>query len=192
MHEGKQRQVIIFTHDVVFLADLLEQLEREAVPSTVHHLTSSERKAGMVQAGLPWHQQSYAGRLDMLDQQLRRFAAEAPGMDEQKREDWVRGFYGRLRQVTERAVQDLVLNGVINRYSDYVRLPNVTKVAGLTEEDCAPFLTVYQRCGDVIDGHDKASARAFAAPDADEARADLETLVNGIEALKLKRRGARA
>lgn len=191
VHEGKQRQVIIFTHDVVFLADLLEQLEREAVPSTVHHLTSSERKAGMVQAGLPWHQQSYAGRLDMLDQHLRRFAAEAPGMDEQKREDWVRGFYGRLRQVTERAVQDLVLNGVINRYSDYVRLPNVTKVAGLTEEDCAPFLAVYQRCGDVIDGHDKASARAFAAPDADEARTDLETLVNGIEALKLKRRGAR-
>lgn len=190
VNEGKQRQVIIFTHDVVFLADLLDQLERQAVPATIHHLTSSDQTAGLVQEGLPWHQQSYAGRLDMLDQQLRKFAAEAPRMLEQQREDWVRSFYGRLRQVTERAVQDVVLNGVINRYSDYVRLPNVSKVVGLTEDDCAPFLRVYQRCGDVIDGHDKARERAFAAPDADEARADLVELIKGIESLKLKRRGA--
>lgn len=189
--EGKQRQVIIFTHDVVFLADMLEQLQQQAVPSTVYHLTSSERVAGLVQDGLPWHQQSYAERLDALDQQLRRFSSEEPDMLEQQREDWIRGFYGRLRQVTERAVQDVVLSGVINRYNDYVRLPNITELVGLTDTDCAPFVNVYKRCGDIIDGHDKAGSRAFVAPSADEARADLTTLLNGIKALKRKRSSRR-
>jgi len=190
--EANTRQVIVFTHDSVFLAELLEAIQETKLPSLFQHLTYTPADAGIVNEGLPWHHTGYRSRLDALEKLAREFARGEERMDNVQAERASREIYGKLRQVIERVVEDVVLGGVLRRYNDYVRVPNIQDVVGLTAEDCNPLIRLYQIAGDILDGHDKASARQFAAPTAAETQRHIDALGAAIAAIKDRRRAMKA
>jgi energy-coupling factor transporter ATP-binding protein EcfA2 len=192
VEEAKTRQVIVFTHDSVFLAELLDAIQNTKLPSLVQHLTYTPADAGIVNEGLPWHHASYKSRLDALEKLAREFARGEERMDNVQAERASREIYGKLRQVIERVVEDVVLCGVLKRYNDYVRVPKIKDVVGLTAEDCNPLIGLYQTAGDILDGHDKASARQFAAPTAAETQRHITALGAAITALQDRRKAAKA
>ena len=190
--EAKTRQVIVFTHDSVFLAELSNALQELGVASLFQHLTYSQLNAGVVNAGLPWHHEGYRGRLDALSKLARAFARGERAMDNVEAERVSRDIYGKLRQVIERVVEDVVLCSVLKRYDDYVRVPKIREVVGLTVEECNPLIELYVAASDILDAHDKASARQFAAPTAADVLRDIGALEAAITAIQDRRKPVKA
>lgn len=192
IEEAKNRQVVVFTHDTVFLAELMTEVESTGVAHAYRHLTYSRNAAGQVNDGLPWRHLKTDDRIDKLEKLVRALAKDEPGLDNVAAESRSRDVYGKLREVIERAVEEVVFCGVLLRYNDYVRVPNINKTVGLTSNECRPIVALYDRVSDVINGHDKAGARGFAPPTAADAAADVATLRQALNAIRDRRKPAKA
>ena len=188
IEESKVRQVVVFTHDTIFLAELIAVAEEEKVAPLFHHLTYSQKAAGTVNEGLPWRHLGTKDRIDKLERLARDFAKEEPTLDNERCAERSRLIYNQLREIVERAVEEVVFGGVLQRYNDYVRVPNIVNTVGLTVAECDPIVAVYDKAKDIIRGHDKSSAGAFVAPDAAEASVDVDKLKKALEAIRARRK----
>lgn len=174
--EAKRRQVLIFTHDAVFLADLLRIAKEDDAPLLTQHLSYSQRAAGIVNEGLPWIHLPYKDRLDKLEKAINAARRDWDDLETEDAELRIRTIYSRMREICERIVQDVAFEGVVERFNNYIRVPNLLKVAGLELAPCTSLVDTWQKASDVTLGHDKASAGQAQLPDPDEAMADLNAL----------------
>ena len=173
IEEAKIRQVVVFTHDTVFLAELISMAEDQGIPRLFQHLTFSQRASGRVNEGLPWRHLGTKDRIDKLEGLARSLAKDEADLDSEVAGERSRHIYNLIREVTERGVEEVVFAGVLQRYNDYIRVPNIANTAGLTVAECKPIVEVYDKAKDIIMGHDKASAGGFTAPKAAEVAADI-------------------
>ncbi|MGR4872222.1 hypothetical protein ACIPRI_25510 [Variovorax sp. LARHSF232] len=192
VEEAKVRQTVVFTHDTVFLAELIAIAKAQEVPSLFQHLTYSQRAAGKVNEGLPWRHLGTRDRLDKLEGLARAFAKDEVNLDNEQCGERSRHIYNQLREVVERGVEEVVFAGVLQRYNDYVRVPNISNTTGLTPQECAPIVEVYDKAKDIIAGHDKSSAGGFVPPKAAEVAADIEKLKQALETIRARRSPARS
>ncbi|MBK7617592.1 MAG: AAA family ATPase [Burkholderiales bacterium] len=188
VEEAKTRQVVVFTHDSVFLAELSEAVEELEVDHLYQHLSYTPTSAGFVNEGLPWHHEGYKSRLDALGKLAREFARNEATMDNAQSEEASRNFYARLREVIERVVEDVVFCGVLKRYNDYVRVGNIGNAVGLTDAECKPIVDLYNYASDMLKGHDKASARQYSAPSAADTARDLAALEGAVKTILDRRK----
>jgi len=190
VREAAHRQVIVFTHDTVFLGQLREQIERQKVASLVHHLEWENDIPGYVNEGLPWEHQGYNERLHTLKQNQKRIEKDwqvYPNVEQRKK---MRQQYDDMRATIERAIQDIVFNDVINRYRDYIQVGKLDKVAGLAENQCNEIKRLYNRCGDVIDAHDPPSAKSAPVPTPTELGNDINAFEAVIQTIKDARKAS--
>lgn len=182
--ESKQRQVLIFTHDVVFLQQLQDQCEKLNIPPLLCRLEANGGFYGNVAEGLPWAHKSYGERIDLLEKEHKRFEKlpwPADPSEELARK--MLGQYNFLRATIERVVQDFVLNGTVKRFRDYIEVKNLGMVVGLEMPEVDEINRLYQRCHDLVDAHDPSSAKNEPPPTADELKqdiSDLRTLIQRI------------
>lgn len=193
VEEAANRQVIVFTHDTIFLAELMVALEQApAVANLFWHLTYSQAQAGYVNEGLPWQHRKTPDRIDAMEKWSRQFEADERTQTNDKLDETVRQIYGKLREVIERGVEEVVFAGVLNRYNDYVRVPNITDTVGLTAGECEPLQRLYKKAGDVLQGHDKSGARGLPRPSAANVKADIAELRAALQAIRDRRKAAKA
>lgn len=189
--ESKQRQVLIFTHDVVFLQQLRDQCDKLNVPPFFCSLEAKAGFYGNVSEGLPWAHKSYGERIDFLEKAQKRFEKmpwPAEPSEELARE--MIGQYNHLRATIERVVQDFVLNGTVQRFRDYIEVKNLGKVVGLEKAEVDEIFRLYQRCHDLVDAHDPSSAKDEPPPTANELNQDIVDLRNLIQSITNRRKGA--
>lgn len=183
--ECLRRQVIIFTHDPVFVCQLQRYNNNFNVPSQIQTLERKNESTGMVSDGLPWAHKSYKSRLDELEKIQKKFEKLPwPAYPDETLAAQMREAYDKFRATIERAVQDLFLNGTIQRFDDYIRVKNLDKVCALTEADYLNLSAIYNKCGDVMTGHDHSSVPNFAVPTARELKDDLTKFDNIIKDFK--------
>jgi energy-coupling factor transporter ATP-binding protein EcfA2 len=191
--EAKSRQVVVFTHDTVFLAELLLLLKSaDAPPHICRFLTFSQQSTGRIHDGLPWHHLPTKDRLDKLEKLASAFAKDEPTLDNDQAEIRARDIYNCLRGVVEKGVEEVVFCGTLERYNDYVRVASIKQTVGLKLDECEPLVDLHSRASDIIAGHDKSGARAFAAPNAKEAREDVEKLKKALEAIRDRRKASKS
>jgi len=89
-------------------------------------------------------------------------------------------------------VQDLVLNGVVERYRDWIRVGKLDAVVGFDAGEQDELVRVHQRCSDVVDGHDPTSARNAPVPDAKNPDSNLQSLKALIAAIRARRAKGKA
>ena len=80
---AEARQVIVFTHDVAFVADLKREANGNGVPVTERSVMRSradERKPGLCSSTHPWKAKDVAARLNELRQDLARIKKRVPRM----------------------------------------------------------------------------------------------------------------
>jgi len=187
VEESRKRQVIILTHDTVFLGELREAINKENVPHVVHHLEWGDGRPGCVSEGLPWEHKSYKDRLDKLEQAQKALKKNWPPYpNEEERGDICRQ-YARLRATIERVIQDVVLNGVVKRYEDWIRVGNLGAVVGFTEDEFKEIGRLHKTCCDVVDAHDPSSAKNAAVPSPTQLGKDIADLRAVAETIKARR-----
>jgi energy-coupling factor transporter ATP-binding protein EcfA2 len=193
VREAKNRQVIIFTHDVVFLEQLRAECKRFGNEPTISSLDREGASAGLVKPGLPWVHKSFGERLDALEKAQKGFE-KLPWPDEPSEElaGQITRQYSFMRATIERVVQDLFLNGTVQRFRDYIEVKRLAEVVGIQQAEVDELFRLNQRCHDVVEAHDPASAKDEPPPTPDEFKQDIADLRVLIDSVNARRKAAKS
>ena len=189
VQEASTRQVIVFTHDVVFLEQLRTECRSAKIEPVITSLERSDMSAGIVMSGLPWAHKNIDERIDALEKAQKRFE-KLPWPNEPSEEQarQITQQYSFLRATIERVVQDQLLNGTVQRFRDYIEVKRLTEVVGLQQSEVDELFRLYQRCHDVVEAHDPASAKDEPPPTPDELKQDIDDLRALSDAVKYRRK----
>lgn len=190
VEEAEKRQVIVLTHDTSFLGELRDAIDQKCVNQLMHHLEWANGHPGYVVAGLPWEHQSYKERIDNLEKEQKAIAEIWPSYPNDSDRAKMRQQYNNFRATIERVIQDVIFNGVVQRYRDWIQVGKLSDVAGLTMEECGEIERLHKTCCDVVDAHDPSSAKNAQVPSAQQFKGDLENLKSVIESIKRRRKQA--
>lgn len=166
--EAAVRQIVVFTHDLVFLNDLQTLARQRSVQIKEISLTQTAAGAGVVHDGLPWAGQKIPERLDNLEKDARAARLLYEAHDDEGYAAAVANFYNRLRSTWERALEDRAFCNVVNRHRDYIDAKNLKRVTVLTEADTAAWAAGFKICCDITDAHDPSRGRNASPPPPDD------------------------
>ena len=188
VQEAKTRQVIVFTHDVVFLLLLKQFAEEQGVVQLDQHVRQFSKGAGVCAEELPWVAMPVKKKIGYLKNEwqavdkLFRDGHQAPYEKEAKY------LYGFLREAWERALEEVLLGGIVERYRPSIQTQHIGTIADITVEDCRMLDAAMSKCSKWLPGHDQAAAARAPVPEPTELMADLEALENWVDAIRRRRR----
>jgi hypothetical protein len=185
--EAATRQAIVFTHEIEFLMELVQAAEEADVPLKVQTVISWAAKAGMPERDLPWIAMNVGKRVGFLKTRHQEAKARhAKGKTEY--ESFAKETYGFLREAWERGVEELVLNGVVRRYSKEVKTKQLKRVAqDLRPADYEVVDAAMTRCSEFFRGHDQPATAGTRVPSVDDLEADIGKLESWVAEMNKRR-----
>lgn len=176
VHEAKGRQVVVFTHDIVMLLAIERECGEQGTKLLIHSVRRSAAGPGECPhpPSRPWHACSTKDRMGILKQASARFkklSQESPA----EYEIVIADAYGKLRETWERAIEEVLLNDAINRFSPAVQTQRLKAVL-IESADYAIIEREMGKCSSLMTGHDSAPALHKPAPEPHEFEADIATL----------------
>jgi len=184
VEEAEHRQIIVFTHDLVFVNDLHDMAHEKKRAIRLFTVSRGPAGAGVVTEGLPWKAQSVEDRIDKLEKATREAKKLYENNDEEAYRNEAASIYDGLRASWERALEDVALFRVVQRHRDYIDTKHLKKVTVLSEADCDGFHAGFKKCCDVVDAHDPSSGRNAEAPPPAEVMQDIQALKDWVTALR--------
>lgn len=187
VQESKTRQVIVFTHDVVFLLSLRQYAEELGVEPLDQHVRHQSKGAGVCAEELPWVALPVKKKIGYLNNCWQ--AADKLSRDghQDAYEKEAKYLYGLLREAWERALEEVLLGGVVERYRPGVQTQQISHIADITADDCRAVETAMTKCSTWLPGHDKAPAARSPVPAPAELKADIEALAAWVTAIRKRR-----
>ena len=187
MEEAKTRQVIVFTHDVVFLLRLKELAEEEEVEQSDQHVRNLPGGAGVCVEELPWVALKVRNRVS----HLRKLHQDAEKLHRQGHQDAYETeaveIYGFLREAWERALEEVLLSGVVERFRGSVQTRQVASLADITDDDCRAVMSAMTKCSRWLRGHDDAPAARADVPEPAELGEDIDKLDKFLGEIRRRR-----
>jgi energy-coupling factor transporter ATP-binding protein EcfA2 len=174
---SNNQQSIVFTHDIVFLLEL-EQKVSDKIPFKIIYLTSDDDISGRVvdeDNGRPWTGMKVNHRIIYLNKRLNeiRRMKNNDAVSDNTIKLTIVGWYGRLRESWERAVEELMLGDVVNRYRTGVATKNLHRVK-ITEDYISEVDQQMTYCSN--QAHDQAPERNNPLPNFDDMQDDVKKL----------------
>ena len=185
VEEAKVRQVIVLTHDAVFLNDLQVAAESASAPAEFRHIEWNGSIPGHCKEGLPWDQKSAADRVDKLEKDQIALAKVWAPQPTEANVLAMREIYGRLRASIERLVEKHIFADVLLRFRGYVNLKGLDKVIGFDAAECAEVERLFKKASDLTLAHDAPTGKQASVPDPSELKqdiADMKALLAKIKA----------
>jgi energy-coupling factor transporter ATP-binding protein EcfA2 len=185
--ESKTRQVVIFTHDIVFLLTLRQYAEELGIEPFDQHVRFLSKGAGVCTEELPWVALPVKKKIGFLNnccQAAEKFSRDGH-QDAYEKE--VKYLYGLLREAWERALEEVLLGGVVERYRPGVQTQQIAHISDITAEDCKAVETAMTKCSTWLPGHDKAAAARAPVPAPAELKTDIEALSAWVTAIRKRR-----
>jgi hypothetical protein len=192
VQEAKNRQVIIFTHDTSFLGQLCDEVEAEGINYSQLYLEWQNGSPGHVNQGLPWEHQGYKERLNALEQTQKRLSRTWSAYPSTQEVVEMRHQYDLLRATLERVIQDVVFNGVVKRYRDWIQVGSLKDVVGFDQTEYEVIQNIHSLCCDVVTAHDPSSAKNTTIRTPSELEADINELKAVIDSIKKRRKTAKS
>ncbi|WP_422929734.1 AAA family ATPase [Singulisphaera sp. PoT] len=172
--EAQLRQVIVFTHDTVFLNDIVSLAKRLKIPCECRHIEWNGGRPGSCCEGLPWDMKSPQDRLDKLGKLKSELAKKWEPIPSEANAAGMREAYSLLRATVERIVEREALANVVFRYRDYIDLKSLAKVVAFGQQEYDEIRRLFDRCSDVTGAHDEAAGKDRPVPDPAELARDIE------------------
>ena len=166
---GVDRQMIVFTHSVAFAVEIEKHATFTRTPVEKLYIEKGADGAGRCSPdAAPWDNLSVGARLDHLKARisaLRTLHLAEPTGREYAREAAV--FCGDLRSTWERAIEEHVFCGVIERFGNTVSLGRLKSVSCTTETFRMAHEAV-TKLSAITNAHDKARGAFATCPNPDE------------------------
>jgi energy-coupling factor transporter ATP-binding protein EcfA2 len=188
VEESKRRQVIVFTHDVVFLLALKKFAEDSGVQSIDQHVRRQAQSAGVCAEELPWFAMPFKGKIGYLKSRWVELDKLLREGNQDAYDERAKSLYGRLREAWERALEEVLLNGVVQRYRPSVETHRLAKVNDITEADCKAVEAGMTKASAWLIGHDQAAAARSPVPGPAELKKDIEALETWVKGIYDRRK----
>ena len=188
VEEAKARQVIVFTHDVVFLLLLKQHAGDQGVEQLDQHVRKLQRGAGVCAEELPWVALKVSKRVSHLKKLLQKATKLHRDGHQALYEKEAAFIYGYLREAWERGLEEVLLGGVVERYRPGVQTQQVAVIADITEEDCRAVETAMTKCSKWLPGHDQAAGARADIPEPASLEADIGALNDWLATIRRRRR----
>ncbi|TKJ37226.1 hypothetical protein CEE37_14025 [candidate division LCP-89 bacterium B3_LCP] len=182
VQEGKTRQVIVFTHDITFLLALESESVINGISVSYQTIQRRGKHVGSCINDVPWHAMSVNKRLGYvrkLHQETSKFYSTDPSRYERE----ASLVYGLLRETWERAVEEVILGHVIQRFRNSVETTKLRKIT-FENNDFISVTNGMTKCSKWMVGHDQAAADLTTMPDPDEVNSDINILYNFVKNLR--------
>ena len=172
------RQVIIFTHNLLFYSEIISSAAA-CSPKSVPVLTNIILKSGDYYSGLvkcddqPWEAKPINERIILLTNKI----DDLKNMPDKNSVDYreaVEGFYTDLRETWERLVEEILLYKVVQRFGSDVKTQNLKRVV-VDDEDYKEIFWAMKRVSE-RSGHDMAAAKNMPLPKIEDMKRDIEAL----------------
>lgn len=160
VEEAKRRQVIVFTHDLVFFAKIADAAEKAGTSPTTHWMQRSpDNKPGSVSLNdAPTTTPQYR-KTTFAEDTLAKAKAAAGSAQEAL----VRQGAGQLRRTVEEIVPQYLFKEVVRRWTDRVMITSLKRINwdnALADE----IVEVFEACSAIMEGHSHTEAGAEAPP----------------------------
>lgn len=188
--EAANRQVIVFTHNLVFHRELSAACEQQKVSYEFQCIESLGPVAGIISNTPPWDSMKVGQRILKLDEKLARLKkAEAAGDIETYR-PLFREFYSELRSTWERSIEELLFNQVVQRMEKEVKTMSLDGVI-VDSESVGQVFRGMTQTSKMIDAHDHAVAVGSALSATSDPITDLAAFKTFVEKQKAKQKIAK-
>ena len=167
------RQVIVFTHDIWFAAELLGRFEDERKECTFYDVRVEDGRFGILERGVHPRTDTFADR----ERRLKRIAQQAEAATGSEREYLVEQGYEQLRGACEIVVEKDLLKGVTERFRPNVRMTvlgqiNADRLAVATGR----IVPIFEKCCRIIPSHSQPLVTRGVRPTLDELKEDWQLL----------------
>lgn len=168
------RQVIVFTHDLMFLGEIVKVAEELDVTLSERAIErNGQRKPGFVIEGYPWKAKDAKNRLHDLQVDLDQIKKDQAGMTSDAYERGTADWAGKLSETWERIARSEVAYKLVDRGTTEVRPKMFKVIARITEADNTDFQTGYRATSKWARRHDKSEEMNYTAPTVDDMQAEL-------------------
>ena len=189
VNEARHRQVIVFTHDIVFANDIKNEAESCGVLLTERNVCRCGRNPGSVELDSPWIAGNTRERLTALRKELNTDKGGYSTKKDYEYAELVTRLYSRLRATCERAVEDIAFAGTVLRHRDYIPInQNFKKVLALDAAACDVLIKLHDKCSNITDSHDPSRGRNAIVPNPDEIADDIKALEDWVDTIKAKQK----
>ncbi len=186
--ESLERQVIVFTHDITFLLMIQEHSNELNCDLDIKSLTRKKKETGLIASNPPWDALSVGKRIGLLKNEYQKLEKIERTETEDIYKEGAKILYCKLRETWERFIEEVFLNGVIQRFGRTIQTQRLSEIVDLTEEDYNLVDTNMSKCSTYFTGHDTAGALIEEMPDSDEFLADLVVLEEYIKDIRKRRK----
>ena len=181
---AQERQVIVFTHDAVFVGKL-----HQACGALQHHpayrRVEWDARPGAVSDKLGWQEMAVAARLNELDGQLAEMKKTWEEYPSEASKAKMTKAYSDLRGTVERLIREVYLRNALEAYGDEVNVREFYIAAGGVEPvELETLMEIYDRACWAMTGHDTPIDHQVPLPTPELLRADLDALRAAIKAAK--------
>ncbi len=185
--EAKDRQVIVFTHDILFLRLLLDESGRQQLACD-HQYVRRAGQAGISSPDLPWVAMNTKDRIGVLKKQWQAadklFRTSTPDAYEKDARD----IYGLMREAWEQAAGEVLLNNVVERYRPSIETQRLKYLHDITEEDCKTVESAMAECSRWMRGHDHPAADGTPFPEPADLSKRIEELDAWVQGIRKRRK----
>ena len=172
------RQVIVFTHNLLFFSEVMSLAAAHA-PNRVPVLTNVVRKAvdlgfGVVEKNdQPWEAKTTSKRVALLRENINALEGIVD-QDGNSYRQGVVGFYTDLRETWERLVEEVLLSRVVERHGSDVKTQSLKGVV-VDDEDYETIFWAMKRASE-RSGHDMAAAKNLPVPKIEDLKKEVTAL----------------
>jgi hypothetical protein len=184
--EARERQVVVFTHDVYFMFWLQSAAEQIGAVYNAQYVRQTSKGYGDHSPDLPFETLSTQKRLGRLRNDLVKVRKAHSAGNADEATALIRSLYTNLRHTWERGVEDVLLNQAVQRFDRGVATSRLNQV----EVDDADYKAVeagMTRCSNFA--HDPSKTIHLPTPHPDAVAEDIEALHTWQEGV-LNRRSA--
>ncbi|AFU67929.1 ATP-binding protein, AAA superfamily [Psychroflexus torquis ATCC 700755] len=188
VEESKSRQVIVFTHDITFLLLIQEHSDELDSDLEITSLTRKKKETGIIAKNPPWDALSVGKRIGILKSAHQQLDKIERTETEEAYKERAKTLYGKLRETWERFIEEVFLNGAIQRFGRAIQTQRLSKVIDLTAADYSLVDSNMSKCSTYFTGHDTAGILIEEMPDSAEFLSDVKALEDYIKEIRDRRR----
>ena len=182
---AKERQVVVFTHDVAFTM----LLHKAAGECEVHYCERGIEQKRKVGPGYttqkhPWSAKDAAQRVDALRREVAVLRREEEGMSDEDYQRETEKIAGHMSQTWERIISQVIAEPLVDYASLEVRVGKLRLVGLVTNEGVKIYDDSYNRVSAWASRHDPHPALNHSAPTIDQLNKEIDVIANWLKKVK--------
>ena len=154
----------------------------------IKSLTRKKNETGLIASNPPWDALPVGKRIGLLKSSYQQLEKIERTETEEIYKERAKYLYGKLRETWERFIEEVFLNGAIQRFGREIQTQRLSKIVDLTAYDYNLVDANMSKCSTYFTGHDTAGTLIEEMPNSAEFVTDLGILENYISEIRKRRK----